>query len=173
MEGEDVVLRKFYPNEYRESVYQIDFEKYYKKGYRGIMFDIDNTLVPHNAPADDRAVLLLKKLRKIGFRVCLLSNNKEKRVADFSRAVGSEFYIHMANKPSRSGYRRAMAKMGTDQINTLFVGDQLFTDIYGANRAGVRSILVKPMNPKEEIQIVLKRQLENVVLHFYRSHHHR
>lgn len=173
MEGEDVVLRKFYPNEYRESVYQIDFEKYYKKGYRGIMFDIDNTLVPHNAPADDRAVLLLKKLRKIGFRVCLLSNNKEKRVADFSRAVGSEFYIHMANKPSRSGYRRAMAKMGTDQINTLFVGDQLFTDIYGANRAGVRSILVKPMNPKEEIQIVLKRQLENVVLHFYRSHQHR
>ena len=59
--------------------------------------------------------------------------------------------------------------MGTDRSNTLFVGDQLFTDVYGANRANVYSILVKPMNPKEEIQIVLKRYLERIVLHFYKK----
>ena len=59
--------------------------------------------------------------------------------------------------------------MGTDRTNTLFVGDQLFTDVYGANRAKVYSILVKPMNPKEEIQIVLKRYIEKIVLHFYKK----
>ena len=59
--------------------------------------------------------------------------------------------------------------MGTDESTTLFVGDQLFTDIYGANRAGIYSILVKPIHPKEEIQIVVKRYLEVVVLHFYRK----
>lgn len=66
-------------------------------------------------------------------------------------------------------YEKGMKLMGTDRSNTLFVGDQLFTDVYGANRANVYSILVKPMNPKEEIQIVLKRYLERIVLHFYKK----
>ena len=57
--------------------------------------------------------------------------------------------------------------MGTDRTNTVFIGDQLFTDIWGAKRAGIRNILVKPIHPKEEIQIVLKRYLEKIVLHFY------
>lgn len=59
--------------------------------------------------------------------------------------------------------------MGTTIENTIFIGDQLFTDVYGAKRAGIRNILVKPIHPKEEIQIVLKRYLEKIVLHFYRK----
>ena len=61
-----------------------------------------------------------------------------------------------------------MEWMGCDRINTLFVGDQIFTDVYGANLAGIYSILVKPIHPKEEIQIVLKRYLEKIVLYFYK-----
>lgn len=61
-----------------------------------------------------------------------------------------------------------MEELGTDTGNTIFVGDQIFTDVYGAKRAGIRSILVKPIHPKEEIQIVLKRYLEKIVLYFYR-----
>lgn len=76
-------------------------------------------------------------------------------------------YIFKAGKPKVSGYRRAMELMGTNQNNTLFVGDQIFTDVYGANRAGIRTILTKPIHPKEEIQIVLKRYLEKIVLFFY------
>ena len=64
-------------------------------------------------------------------------------------------------------YKKAMEKMGTDRGNTLFVGDQLFTDIWGAKKAGIRTFLVKPIHPKEEIQIVLKRYLEKIVLYFY------
>ena len=78
-------------------------------------------------------------------------------------------YIFKADKPSVKGYRAAMQKMGTDEHTTVFVGDQLFTDVYGANRAGLKSILVKPIDPKEEIQIVLKRYLERPVLYFYRK----
>lgn len=76
-------------------------------------------------------------------------------------------YIYNAHKPSTKNYLRAMEIMGTDKNSTLFVGDQLFTDIWGAKRAGIRNILVKPIYPKEEIQIVLKRYLEKIVLHFY------
>ena len=76
-------------------------------------------------------------------------------------------YIYKARKPNPANYRKAMEQMGTDVTNTVFVGDQIFTDVYGTNRAGIRTILVKPIHPKEEIQIVLKRYLEKEVLYFY------
>lgn len=61
-----------------------------------------------------------------------------------------------------------MELMDTNKDSTLFIGDQIFTDVYGANRAGIATILVKPIHPKEEIQIVLKRYLEKIVLFFYK-----
>lgn len=158
---------RFYPGDLLDSAYQIEYKHFYDEGYRGIIFDIDNTLVPHGAPADERACGLFVRLRELGFSCVLLSNNKEPRVKLFADAVGAR-YIHKAGKPKSAGYERAMALMGTDRTNTLFVGDQIFTDIYGANRAGIRTILVRPIHPKEEIQIVLKRYLERIVLFFYR-----
>ncbi len=156
----------FYPDEYYDSTYSIDFERLYKEGYRGVIFDIDNTLVPHGAPADERSIALFEQLKAIGWDAVLLSNNKEARVAMFNEPIG----VHMiwkANKPSPVKYREAMALMGTDENTTVFVGDQLFTDVWGAKNAKIRSLLVKPMNPKEEIQIVLKRKLEAIVLRSY------
>ena len=76
-------------------------------------------------------------------------------------------YIYKAGKPGIKNYNRAVEEMGLCKDEVLFVGDQLFTDVYGANRAGIYGILVKPINPKEEIQIVLKRYLEKIVLWFY------
>ena len=78
-------------------------------------------------------------------------------------------YIYKAGKPNPNQYKAAMNNMGTDVQSTLFVGDQIFTDVWGSNRAGIYSILVKPIHPKEEIQIVLKRYLEKIVLHSYRK----
>ena len=133
-----------------------------------MIFDIDNTLVPHGAPADERAKKLFARLEKIGFQSCLLSNNQEPRVKMFNQDIQTN-YIYNAHKPSTKNYVKAMEKMGTDKENTLFVGDQLFTDVWGAKRAGIRNILVKPIHPKEEIQIVLKRYLERIVLFFYKK----
>ena len=164
------MFRCFFPDEYLDSAYDIDYEKLYREGYRGLLFDIDNTLVPHGAPADKRAAELFADLRDLGLHTCLLSNNKEPRVSPFAQAVGSP-YIYKAGKPGRAGYERAMETMGTDRSTTLFVGDQLFTDVYGARRTGIFSILVKPIHPREEIQIVLKRFLEKPVLYFYKRNH--
>ena len=162
------MIKKYYPYEYAESVFMIDYQKLYQKGFRGIIFDIDNTLVPHGAPADERAKKLFAHLKELGFKCCFLSNNQYERVSSFNDAIGAQF-IENAHKPSTKNYIRAMELLGTDRSNTIFVGDQLFTDIFGAKRAGIRNILVKPLNPKEEIQIVLKRYLERIVLYFYRK----
>lgn len=161
------MFKKLYPTKYLDSSYSIDYEQLYRSGIRGLIYDIDNTLVEHGMPATERAIKLFERLRSIGFDTCLISNNKEPRVKPFADAVGSK-YVYDARKPSRKNYIRAMELMGTDTGNTYFIGDQIFTDVYGANRAGIPSILVKPIHPKEEIQIVLKRKLEKIVLFCYK-----
>ena len=162
------MFHKFYPTQDFHSVYEIDFSELYQKGYRGIIFDIDNTLVPHGAPATDKSIIFFQGLRELGFQTTLLSNNQEERVSSFQQKVGG-FYIYDGKKPSTENYEKAMKMMNTDKKTTLFVGDQLFTDIFGANRTGLTCYLVHPIHKKEEIQIVLKRYLEKIVLYFYRK----
>lgn len=166
------MLERFYPDEYWDSAYSIDFEKMRDEGYRGVLFDIDNTLVPHDAPADERAIELFARLRELGMAACLISNNKLPRVAPFAGTVGAQF-IENAHKPGVKSYQKAIELMGCTKEDALFVGDQLFTDVYGAKRAGMHAVLVKPIHPKEEIQIVLKRYLERIVLYFYEKQRNR
>lgn len=160
-------MKKFYPGAIAPSTYDIDFEKLYEEGYRGILFDIDNTLVEHGADASKEAIELFERLKKIGFQLCLISNNKQPRVERFNKDVNVN-YIYDAHKPSRKNYLKAVELMNTTIDTTVFVGDQLFTDVFGANRVGMRTFLVEPISPKEEIQIVLKRYLEKIVLFFYK-----
>ena len=160
------MLKTFYPDNTCTSAYEIPYEALFERGIRALIFDIDNTLTEHGKPATERAVALMDRLKKIGFRICLLSNNKEERVKMFNEKIQVD-YVYDAHKPSTKNYKKAMEIMGTDKDNTVFIGDQLFTDVWGAKRTGIYSILVKPIHPKEEIQIVLKRYLEKIVLFFY------
>lgn len=161
-----MMLERFYPQKQVDSAYEIPYKELYERGIRGVIFDVDNTLVPHGAPADERALALFQEFHQMGMKTCLLSNNKEPRVASFAGQVDSP-YIFKGGKPGVQGYEKAMEKMGTERGTTVFVGDQLFTDVYGANRTGIYSYLVKPIHPKEEIQIVIKRWFEAIVLYFY------
>ncbi len=156
-----------FPNAMEESAYSVDYEKLYQLGYRGIIFDIDNTLVEHGAPADARAIELFDRLKALGFEICLLSNNKEERVKMFNDDVHVH-YIHKASKPSRKGYIQAMELMETNKTNTVSIGDQIFTDVAGANLAGIKTILVGKVAAHEEIQIVLKRLIEFFVIAAYK-----
>jgi hypothetical protein len=158
----------FYPDEIKSSAYVIDYEGLYKAGYRGLLFDIDNTLVPHGKAATSQAKELFARLKKIGFSCGLISNNDRERVEMFNKEIGVHTVVK-ANKPSTKGFEQALRLMGTDKKNTVFIGDQLFTDVWGAKRTGLRNILVKPIDKHEEIQIVLKRRLEWIVLREYKK----
>lgn len=162
------MLQTFYPDLWIDSVYSYDFAAARLQGYRAILFDVDNTLVPHGAPADEKSISLFRQLHALGFKTCLMSNNKEPRVKSFAEQVGSS-YIYKAGKPLPKGYLRAMEIAGSTPEDTLFFGDQLFTDVWGAKKVGIRCILTMPIDPKEEIQIVLKRYLERIVLYFYKK----
>lgn len=152
-------LKHFYPGRMVQSVYQMDWEKL-ALTYQGVIFDIDNTLVPHGAPADDRAKELFVKLHGLGMKTALVSNNGEERVRPFAEAVQS-VYLYKAGKPKKDGYEEAMKLMGTTAKNTLFVGDQIFTDILGGNRAGLDTVLTEPIDKStDEPHIVVKRWFE-------------
>lgn len=162
------MFKMFFPDEWYESSWGIDYESLYQEGYRGVIFDIDNTLALHGEPPLPETYALFERLNQLGYKTCLLSNNREPRVKSFAELVNSP-YIFKADKPSVTGYKRAMIQMGTHRGNTVFVGDQLFTDVWGAKRTGIKSILVQPIAPREEIQIVIKRRLEKIVLFFYKK----
>ena len=163
------MFKCFYPGRYYDSAYDIEYGEFYEKGYRGIIFDVDNTLVEHGAPVTKRAKDLFDRLHEIGYKTCIISNNKEERVKPLADEVDSK-YVSKANKPSPVNYIKAMDIMNCGKDNVFFVGDQIFTDVWGANRAGILSMLVKPIDKHEEIQIALKRYLEKIVLFFYKRY---
>ena len=162
------MLKNLYPDEYLNGIDDIDLEMYAEQGIKGIITDVDNTIVPHGAPADEHAIEWFKKVRSYGIDTCIISNNDEPRVQPFADAVGSK-YIYNAHKPSTKNYKRAMELMGTDTKSTLFVGDQIFTDIWGAKKTGLQTVMVKLIDKHEEIQIILKRIPERFIMWRWRK----
>ena len=160
------MFQMFYPTEYSESAYAVDFHELYHKGYRGLLIDIDNTLVEHGAPSNQKSEAFFKMLHQTGWKTCIISNNDEARVKPFAEQVQSS-YISKAGKPLVQGYQKGMSEMGTTQSDTLFMGDQIFTDILGANRTGIKSILVKPLKLDHKFFILLKRAGEFLIKIFY------
>lgn len=161
------MFRLFYPSEYAKDVFQIDYEMLYQKGIRGILFDIDNTLVHHGEDATPEVEELFRQIRAIGLKTLILSNNTEERVRRFLKNMDVPFVCD-ADKPRPQGYLKGMELLKTTKEQTLVIGDQIFTDILGANRCGLASILVQFLRLPEESHIGKRRQLERLILAFYK-----
>ena len=161
------MIKEMYPYEYVESVFNIDYEKLYKMGYRGLIFDIDNTLVSHGADANEEIEQLFKTIQNIGFNTLLLSNNDEKRVKRFLKNINS-LYICDAEKPNVEGYLNAVKMLNIEKENVIYIGDQVFTDILGANRSGIKNILVKYIGFYDKGKKGIKRNIEKIILKTYK-----
>jgi HAD superfamily phosphatase (TIGR01668 family) len=161
------MLKRFFPQKYYKSVYDISIKQLHDKNIKGIIFDIDNTLAPFDIKYPDQNIKdFFIMLQKEGFKVSLVSNNKGNRVEVFNSQLNFPA-VSRAGKPRLKGLIKAMKLMGTDRSTTAFVGDQLFTDVWAGNRMGVYSILVKPISERDEWSVKLKRGLEKMVLKVY------
>lgn len=131
---------------------------------KGIIIDIDNTLVPWGAKnINDKSGRLIEQLRKDGFRICILSNNTKKRVDEFNKDLNLPA-VYNAGKPRKPAYKKALELLQTEISNTAVIGDQIFTDVLGGNRVGLFTILVNPISTKEFFGTRLVRILERFVL---------
>lgn len=160
------MLKMLYPYEYVESVFSIDYTKLYEAGYKGIIFDIDNTLVHHGENSTPDVDELFRQIHQIGFKTILLSNNNAERIERFLENIDSP-YIAEAQKPKTHNYFAALDILGIKKEETIYIGDQIFTDIYGANKSGIANILVKYLRYDNETKIGKKRTLEKLILKLY------
>lgn len=161
------MLRHYFPNAYAPSVFAIDFEKLYAMGYRGLIFDVDNTLVHHGDDSTPEIDALFRHLHAIGFATLLLSNNDAPRLDRFNRNIGTR-YIEDAAKPAPDNYLRAVEMLGLPSEQVLCIGDQVFVDILGANRCGLKSILVHYIETGNKEWIGFKRYIEKLILFLFR-----
>lgn len=161
------MLKKFYPYNYIDSVFDIDYGKLKRLGYQGLIFDIDQTLVNHGDPITPEVEALFLTLKKMEFNIIFLSNNSQERLEEFTKTLGLPF-VHLADKPKTSGFEKAIARLNVEKEKIVMIGDQVFTDILGANRVGISSILVRFIRREHEVNIGKKRRLEQVILLTYR-----
>ena len=152
--------------EYVPSIYEYDFEKAYNEGKRLILFDIDNTLVPHGADSTAQVDELFNKLHAMGFKTLLLSNNNKERIERFTQNIDT-LYIEESGKPHPASFIKAMRMMGLNKNQVMVIGDQVFTDILGANRAHMDNILVKYIGYYKKEKKGIRRNVEKIILNLY------
>ena len=157
---------KLFPTFYIHRIFDIDLDQLASQGISLLILDVDNTLTTHNNPNLEKPVRdWLDKAQEKGFERVILSNNGEERVAPFAQKLGLEYVSH-AKKPLKGGFLRVFARFGVQPCQTAVIGDQLFTDILGGNRAGACTFLTRPIEPEPMLFFKIKRALERLVLHF-------
>ncbi|MWC27554.1 YqeG family HAD IIIA-type phosphatase [Paenibacillus sp. MMS18-CY102] len=159
------MFERLLPNLRLNSVYDLDIEALARQGIKGIITDLDNTLVGAKEPlATPRLIEWLNKLQERGFKVVIVSNNNETRVSRFANPLGIP-YIHAARKPANRAFHRAFELLGLSPGQVVIMGDQMLTDVLGGNRLGVYTILVPPISPRDEgIMTRVNRFIERIAL---------
>ncbi|MCM1023561.1 MAG: YqeG family HAD IIIA-type phosphatase [Prevotella sp.] len=138
-----------------------------KRGIKALILDVDNTLTTHNNPVPAEGVReWVEEMKSAGIRLIIVSNNNADRVTPFAETLGLHFVPNGA-KPLPIGFKRAVAELRAEGIpknRIAAVGDQIFTDILGANLAGVRSVFVYPIEPETSLPFRFKRAVEKPLL---------
>ena len=142
-------------------------------GVKGILLDVDNTLEPYENPLPSEAVIKwLDELKNYGISAAIVSNNNFERITTFNSVLNIPAYAK-AKKPFKKNILKAMNEIGTNKLNTIFMGDQIFTDVLAAHNSGIRAILVPPIKDKTDFFTKFKRLLEKPILKYYERKHKR
>lgn len=156
------MFKNFYANAYFNNITDVSPAYLKERGIQGIILDIDNTLIGHNVPVPDEKTLAhLRFFEAEGLKLCVVSNNSYERVKSFSEKISVKYFVYDALKPRARGYNLASEEMQLPMEKIAAIGDQVFTDVWGARRAGCFAILTKPLHKGGEgFFIALKRLLE-------------
>ena len=155
------------PDFYYGSVFDIDYDLLWGKNIRGLIFDIDNTLTAFDSKLPSmETVELLRELAKKGFRLALLTNNTNRRLARFNEELGIPGFAN-GLKPFSFGVKKALVAMEVNPAQAAIIGDQLFSDVWAGKNSGVVTVLVKPITERDFWFVKIKRVIENILLKRY------
>ena len=157
----------FMPNDYVQSVFQIDIEKLANSGFKGIITDLDNTLVGWDVKTPTKEIQeWFKKANDLGLTITIVSNNNEKRVSVFSKDLDVDF-IFKARKPMGRAFKKAIQHMNIKPEETIVIGDQMLTDVLGGNNNGLYTIMVVPVKKTDGFLTRLNRIIERRLLNYF------
>lgn len=157
------MLEIFRPNLLLNKYQELNLEEFAKKGYSTLLVDLDNTLVPYYEKTITEEVrMFFEKAKTLGIDVIIFSNNNINRVSGFVEGEDIKYY-YRALKPTKIGYKRIIDKYNLDKSKTICMGDQLLTDVLGANRMHMYSIYVKPIINKDSWTTKLNRAIEKLL----------
>ena len=155
-------MDKFIPDMYQKSIYHIDYDKLWEDGIRCILFDLDNTCVPYVEKVPSKKLIsLFDSLKDMGFKVIIFSNASKKRLEPFKNELLVDC-SYSSKKPSKRKFLKVLKMFNFDLSEVAIIGDQLFTDIFGGNRIGIKTILVNPMSDKDMPITKIFRFLEKI-----------
>ena len=139
-------MDNFIPDVYQKSIYHIDYEKLLDDGIKCILFDLDNTCVPYkDKEPNKRLIELFEMLKDMDFKLIIFSNATKKRIAPFKKALNVDC-LARAGKPNKKNFLKILKLFNYNLSDVAIVGDQLYKDILGGNRIGIKTILVNPMS---------------------------
>ena len=158
----------FMPNDYVQSVFQIDIDKLANSGFKGIITDLDNTLVGWDVKTPTKEIQeWFKKANDLGLTITIVSNNNEKRVSGFSKDLDVDF-IFKARKPMGRAFKKAIQHMNIKPEETIVIGDQMLTDVLGGNNNGLYTIMVVPVKKTDGFLTRLNRIIERRLLNYFK-----
>ena len=158
--------RLFQPEAILSRYQDLDYRLYYEKGYRVLLVDIDNTLVPYYCKdPDDNAKAFLNAVQECGYQVIIFSNNNPQRVCRFASGVSLKAY-YRSLKPLKITYKRILKENDIDPSRVICMGDQLLTDVLGAKRMGLCVFYVKPIISKDSYTTVINRAIERLIFRY-------
>lgn len=158
------MIELFKPDMYVKDIYTIDYKKLKSYGIKCILFDLDNTLVPYYKNKPTRKVKdFIEKIKDMGFKVIIFSNSNKKRLAPFKNILEVDCAAS-SRKPFQTKFKKVLSEYKYSQSEVAMIGDQIITDVYGGNRMGIFTVLVKPMSNKEAFQTKLNRVFENIII---------
>lgn len=156
-----------YPQVYLNSVKEITMELLNKNHIQGLILDVDNTLIDFDKRMPEGIQECIEGLKQNGIKCCILSNsNKVDKVSSVAGKLDIPF-LYFAKKPFKSGFNKAKDLLKLEAENIAVVGDQIMTDVIGANRSNMFSILVKPIEEKDYLLTKIKRPLEKLIIQRY------
>lgn len=158
-----------YPKIYLNNVKEITYELLQENNIKGLILDVDNTLIDYYKNMPEGVEQWCKDLQKRNIKFCIASNsNKREKVKGVSEKLGIP-YVFFAKKPLKMGLNKAKNIMGLKSEEVAVVGDQIFTDVLGANRCKMFSVLVEPIKEKDILITIIKRPIENFIKSKYKK----